>query len=329
MIDAETLVSLLSPAEAVEALERALLDGSAPGTTPARTSLRTSGGELLLMPAAGGRYAGVKLVSVAPGNFVHGLPRVQGVYVLFDAQTLTPLAMMDAAGLTTLRTPAVSALAVRHLLAPRSQQPDQRSDVGPARLLVLGTGPQAYAHVEAFTALFLFEDVTIAGRDRDRAQALAAWSAERCATAHALVGSAPFPELEAAVRAADVVLCATTSREPLIDDAWVADDAVVVAIGSHEPDARELPGALLHRATVVVESREAALREAGDVVLAAADLGTPAGGAGALIAGDLADLVRGNVPVPPGRPRVFTSVGEAWEDLAVAVAAYQASLDAG
>jgi len=111
------------------------------------------------------------------------------------------------------------------------------------------------------------------------------------------------------------VCCCTTAREPLFDGALVADHATVVAIGSHEPDARETDDELAARATVVVESRASALREAGDV------MGAIAAGAitaDALVA--LADLVRGDAAPDPGRPRLFKSTGMSWEDAVVAAA---------
>ena len=117
------------------------------------------------------------------------------------------------------------------------------------------------------------------------------------------------------VSAADIVCCATTAREPLFDGSLVADHATVVAIGSHEPDARETDDALARRATVVVESRTSALREAGDVIGAIA--------AGALREDELvtlADLVCGRVVADPQRPRLFKSTGMAWEDAVVASA---------
>ena len=115
-----------------------------------------------------------------------------------------------------------------------------------------------------------------------------------------------------AVREADVVVCTTSSAVPVVDDADVGDHAVAVAIGAHEPTARELPTALLARGFVVVESLAVARAEAGDVVLAEAELGRDVVGA------ELGALVRGDVDVPLDRPRVFKSVGEAWEDLSVA-----------
>jgi ornithine cyclodeaminase/alanine dehydrogenase-like protein (mu-crystallin family) len=204
---------------------------------------------------------------------VGGEPRIQGVCVVFDAATLAPIALVDGIALTNLRTAAVSALAVRRLAADDAR-----------RLLVFGRGPQAHAHVAAMRAVRPIEDVDMVGRDGGDASEL--------------------------VAAADVVCCCTTAREPLFDGSLVADHATVVAIGSHEPDAREVDDALAHRATVVVESRASALREAGDVIaagIAEADLVT------------LADVVRGG-GVDRGRPRLFKSTGMAWEDAVVASA---------
>jgi ornithine cyclodeaminase len=123
------------------------------------------------------------------------------------------------------------------------------------------------------------------------------------------------PRARDVLRAADVVVCATSARSPLFDAELIADTAVVIAVGSHEPDARELPGALCARATVVVEDVAAALREAGDVCLALAE--------GALQAADLVpmrDVITGRVLPDPGRPLVVKTVGMSWQDLVVAEA---------
>jgi ornithine cyclodeaminase/alanine dehydrogenase-like protein (mu-crystallin family) len=252
---------------AADALEAALLSGLDPEADAPRSALAVGAGELLVMPSAVGGHAAVKLVTVG------GEPRIQGVCVVFDAATLAPIALVDGIALTNLRTPAVSALAVRRLAADDAQ-----------RLLVFGRGPQARAHVAAMRAVRPIEHVDMVGRDGG--------------------------DIAALVAAADVVCCCTTAREPLFDGALVGDHATVVAIGSHEPDAREVDDALAHRATVVVESRASALREAGDVIaarIAEADLVT------------LADVVRGRA-VDRGRPRLFKSTGMAWEDAVVASA---------
>ena len=259
---------------AADALEVALAAGLDPEAGPPRGVLPVGDGELLVMPAAAGAYAAVKLVTVGPRE-----PRVQGVCVLFDAATLAPVALLDGIALTNLRTPAVSALAVRRLAAPDAR-----------RLVVFGRGPQARAHADAVAAVRQIEQVDLLGRDA--------------------------PDRDALVSAADVICCCTTAREPLFDGGLVAEHACVVAIGSHEPAARETDDALAARATVVVESRTSALREAGDVVGAIE--------AGVLRAEELVtlrDLVHG-AELPPG-PRLFKSTGMAWEDAVVAAAVYE------
>jgi ornithine cyclodeaminase/alanine dehydrogenase-like protein (mu-crystallin family) len=207
---------------------------------------------------------------------VGGEPRVQGVCVIFDGTTLAPLALVDGIALTNVRTAAVSALAVRHLAAPDAR-----------RLVVFGRGPQAHAHVRALRAIRPIEQVDMLGRS------------------HA--------DVEELVRAADIICCCTTAREPLFDGALVADHATVVAIGSHEPEARETDDGLAARATVVIESRTSALREAGDVIQA-----IEAGAASAEGLVTLAELVRGEAKPCADRPRFFKSTGMSWEDAVVA-----------
>jgi ornithine cyclodeaminase/alanine dehydrogenase-like protein (mu-crystallin family) len=302
-LDADAVAALLGPAEAVDALEAALRGGLDPEADPPRVAVPAGagGGELLLMPSASAGAVGVKLVSVAPENAARGLPRIQGVYVLFDPATLAPAALVDGIALTNLRTAAVSALAVRHLATAAAR-----------RLLVFGTGPQAWAHVGALRAVRPVEHVDVVARDRARLEAFAA----RCAGAG--LGAAVADAAIAALRGADLVVCATTAREPLFDSAALADDATVVAIGSHEPDAREVDEDLVARATVVVEARSAALREAGDVIAA-----VRARRCAPETLHPLDALVRGEVDVAPGYPRLFKSTGMAWEDAVLAAALHE------
>jgi ornithine cyclodeaminase len=261
----------LTFAEAADALEAALRAGLDPEADPPRSALDVGGGQLLVMPSGAARHPAVKLVTVG------GEPRIQGVCVVFDGDTLAPRALVDGIALTNLRTAAVSALAVRHLAVPDAR-----------RLLVFGRGPQAHAHAAAMRAVRPIEHVDLAGRD------------------HGDVGDL--------VARADIVCCCTTAREPLFDGACLAEHATVVAIGSHEPDARETDDALAARATIVVESRASALREAGDVIAAIA--------AGAITADRLVTLAElvGGVPIDQQRPRLFKSTGMAWEDAVVASA---------
>ncbi|MEU9148109.1 ornithine cyclodeaminase family protein [Streptomyces sp. NPDC048349] len=305
-LSAAGLAGLLTPADAADALADALLGGLDPESCPQRTALPVpGGGELLLMPAASGTYAGVKIAGVAPHNPARGLPRITGSYLLLDGPTLRPLALLDGAALTALRTPAVSALALRHL-APAGR---------PLRLVLFGSGPQAYGHLEAVLAVRELAEVVVVARDPEGGERLAAHA--RTLGPPARTGTAGD------VAGADLVVCCTTAREPLFDGRLVGPGATVVAVGSHEPSARETDTALVRRAAVYVESRAAALREAGDLLVAEAEGAIGPGH----ITGTLADLVTGRMPggARPSCPQLFKSVGMAWEDLAVAVAWFRAA----
>jgi ornithine cyclodeaminase/alanine dehydrogenase-like protein (mu-crystallin family) len=300
VLDAAAVRAALPMPAAIAALRSALRAGLDPEADPPRSVVPVRRGQLLLMPAEWGGYAGVKLASVAPANPAAGRPRVQGSYLLMDAETLSPLAVLDAVALTTIRTAAVSAVAVAQLAEP---------DAG--RLLVFGSGPQARGHVAALRAVRPVREVVVVSRDPDRAAAFAAECADGGLDTRA--GTA------AEVADADLIACCTTAREPLFDGAGLRSSATVVAIGSHEPDAREVDSTVVCRATVVVEARSAALREAGDVIAPVrAGLVEPASLIG------LAELVRGEAAAAAGRPRLFKSVGMAWEDLVIAASIYSA-----
>ncbi|WP_345461722.1 ornithine cyclodeaminase family protein [Actinoallomurus oryzae] len=287
MMNVETLPG---ESEAADVLERALRSGLDPEAGPARSVANVPAGQILLMPAAVPGYAGVKVATVAPGN--RGLPRIQGIYLLLDGETLTPVALLDGVALTSVRTPAVSAVAARHLAAPDASS-----------LVVFGTGPQAWGHVRALRAVRPLDQITVVGRSGTEE------FVARCREA-GLRASAGTPD---AVATADVIACCTTAREPLFPGALVPAHAVVIAVGSHEPTAREVDGNLVERSQVFVESRAAALREAGDLIIPGATRAPY----------NLAELVTGRAPLTEDRPRLFKSVGMAWEDLVVAVAAYE------
>lgn len=130
-ITADRVRERVSMADAVEGLDAALQAGFDPSTAPARSNLPLSHGSLLLMPAEAGDYVGVKIASVAPDNPAAGLPKIQGSYLFMSASTLAPLAMMEGAALTEIRTPALSALGVKHLAR----------EGAPLRVALFGTGP--------------------------------------------------------------------------------------------------------------------------------------------------------------------------------------------
>jgi len=307
LIDGDRMRAVMPPASAVAAIEAALRAGLDPAAEPARTIVDLTGGQLLLMPSESGTRAGVKVVSVAPGNSGRGLPRIQGVYLLLDAATLTPVALLDGTTLTALRTPAVSLAAVRPLLL---------GEGGPLRLAVFGAGPQAVGHVDALVdVLRPARQVTSVSYLVRRPGAATIPDLGGIATR---VLASTGPDADQAVSDADVIVCATTAREPLFDGRTVRETAAVIAVGSHEPDAREVDGNLALRAQVVVEDAGTATREDGDVVLAVAE--------GSLRPEDLVpmrDVVTGRRALSTDRPVLFTSTGMAWEDLVVACAVHE------
>ncbi|TFD75671.1 ornithine cyclodeaminase family protein [Cryobacterium fucosi] len=299
-ISADEVFARVSFGDAVVALDRALAAGLDPAKDFDRSVLDLTNGQLLLMPSESSDYAGVKIATVSPGNPALGKDRIQGVYLLMDASSLSPIALLDGAALTTLRTPAVSAVAADYLAPPRVEH-----------LLVFGSGPQAWGHIEAMRAIRSIERMTIVGRNPERTASLA--SRLRESGLRASVGTADQ------VADAQLIVCATTAREPLFDGTLVPDDSCTVAVGSHEPGARELPSALVGRAQLVVEDTSVALREAGNLLI---PIGEGLVEPGTLV--PMRYIVTGAASVDRSRPRVFSSSGMSWEDLVIAAEVFRA-----
>jgi ornithine cyclodeaminase/alanine dehydrogenase-like protein (mu-crystallin family) len=286
-------VGVLGWSDAIDTLRSALRAGLDPDSQPDRIISPLGSGQLLTMPATVGNRAGVKLVTIADQHEARTGQRINGLYVLFDAETLAPVATLDGAALTALRTAAVSALAV-DLLAPASAR----------RMLVFGTGSQAFGHIHAVRSVRAIERVGVVGRDPGRTAAFV-----QRLRAEGIDAAVADPT---AVVEADLVVCCTTAREPLFDGRLLSEHTVVLACGSHEPDAREVDSETVRRCGVLVESVALACAQAGDVVLAIAD--------GAITAADvvgLASLVRGQTAA---RPRLIKTVGMGWQDLVIAMA---------
>jgi ornithine cyclodeaminase/alanine dehydrogenase-like protein (mu-crystallin family) len=302
VIGAEELRARLPMAAAVDALEEAFrtLD---PTAGPLRTRLETPRGSLLLMPAFGEAGVGVKLVSLTPGNPERRLPFVQASYVLFDADTQAPEAVLEGSALTALRTAAVSGLATRFLA---------RDDA--ARLVIFGAGVQARSHLEAMCAVRAVTELVVVSRSREAAEALMNEGLGRGLRAR--LGE------PRAVGGAELICTCTTAEEPLFDGSLLPPGAHVNAVGSYRPETRELDTETVRRGRVVVETREVALAEAGELLIPIRDGIIDAGH----VASDLAEMVRGaEIRRSPEDVTVFKSVGMAFEDLVVA----RAVVDAG
>ena len=294
-VDAETLAHALPMTAAIDALEAAFGAERLP-EAPMRTHVETRAGTLLLMPAFGEPGVGVKLVTLTPSNPDRRLPFIHAVYVLFEAVGQSPVALLDGAALTALRTAAVSGLATRHLARAEA-----------SRLAIFGAGVQARSHLRAMLAVRPIEDVVVVSRTRERADALV-----KEGGVNARVG-APDD-----VGDRDLVCTCTTSATPVFDGSLLAPGTHVNAVGAYRPDLRELDTEAIERARVVVETREAAMEEAGDLLIAMKE--------GAIgedhVVADLAEVVNGvTVRRTAQDVTVFKSVGVAFEDLVVARAA--------
>jgi ornithine cyclodeaminase/alanine dehydrogenase-like protein (mu-crystallin family) len=295
MLDAAAVRRTLAPTGLVDALEEAFRRND-PSGAPLRTVLETDRGRLLLMPAWGTAGVGVKLVTLTPDNPAAGEPFIGALYVLFDPITQQPAAVLDGAELTARRTAAVSALATRHLARPDAH-----------RLVVFGAGVQARAHVEAMRAVRPIDEVVVIARTPAHAEELV----RAVDGIEARVGA---PE---DVASADIVCTCTTSPDPVVRGASLSAGVHVNAVGAYTPATRELDTEAVRRARILVETRQAALAEAGDLLIPIEE--------GAIgpehVQADLHALLNGaEVRVGPEDVTVFVSVGLAFEDLAVAAA---------
>lgn len=285
-LDEEKVRSLLTYEALIPAVERALIDLSAGKIQqPVRSVLRVPDHQGLfgLMPAIDDDLIAVKLVTFYEHNV--GQPTHQAVIQLLSAKTGEPLVAMDGRLITEMRTAAVSAVAVR-LLARKE-----------ARVLaILGSGVQARSHVQALRLVRSFDEVRVWSRTREHAQGFAdEW------------GATLMPTAEAAVRGADVVVSVASTREPLVLGAWLAEGALVCAVATVGKDKRELDDVAMG-GTIVVESRQPALRESGDILES-----------GAGITAEIGELLAGSQTVGnEAKWVIFKSLGVGATDLAAA-----------
>jgi ornithine cyclodeaminase len=255
---------------------------------------------LLLMPAwRSGGAIGLKTVTVFPGNGRRGLPAVLGTYILLDGASGRPRALIDGQALTVRRTAAASALASRFLSRPDSH-----------RLVMVGAGALAPHLVRAHSSVRPIAQVTVWNHRPRRAEELA-----ESLRAEGLAATASR-DLETAVRAADLVSCATLSTAPLVRGEWLSPGTHLDLVGGFTPQMREADDEALARAAVWVDTFEGALTEPGDI------LGPLASGALRRddIRGDLYGLAAGTTRVRQDDEEItlFKSVGTALEDLAAA-----------
>jgi ornithine cyclodeaminase/alanine dehydrogenase-like protein (mu-crystallin family) len=312
------LERLLPPADVIEAMAAMFrLHAEGRAVAPPRTGMPIDdGGVLLLMPAAASMadataVAGAKLVSVQPANRARGQPTLYATYVLVDGATGQPLAHLEGTYLTGVRTGATSALAARLLARPHAR-----------RVTCFGAGVQAGFQLACLAAVRPPERVAIIGRDPARARAFAVTMARRMAVPVEVAADS-----RAAVRDADIVICATTSATPVVFGADLSPGTHLDLVGAFRPGDREADTEALRRARVVVDTYDGALAGAGDVLIPIRE--------GAFdrthISAELAQVLTG---ARPGRASddeitIFKSVGWALEDLAAARLSYNRARSAG
>jgi ornithine cyclodeaminase/alanine dehydrogenase-like protein (mu-crystallin family) len=285
-LDEAAVRGVLRLEDLIPAMERALIDFSAGRVLqPVRSIIPLPQHNALMgiMPAVYGDIMGSKLVNVYPDNVALGVPTHQAIIAIFRSNTGEPLAMMDGRLITELRTAAVSAVATKLLASPDA-----------TTLAILGSGVQAQAHVRALALVRKFDEIRVWSRNPQHALALAR---EVGATA---------TSAEAAVHGADVVVTCTNSPDPVLRGAWLKPGVHINAVGAVGSTRRELDDDAM-RGAVVVDSRDAALQESGDVLLAKAE-----------IYAELGELLSGTRPMPKAEITVFKSLGLAVEDLATA-----------
>jgi ornithine cyclodeaminase len=244
---------------------------------------------------------GAKLVAVIGANQARGLPTHQASILLLDPETGALLALMDGRLITEMRTAAVSAVSVKYMA---------RRDA--SVLAILGSGVQARSHLAAFRLLRAFTEVRVWSPTPDHVQRFAAESP---------IPVRPCQDAPDAVREAGIVVLATASSTPVIEDAWVQPGAHVVSVGACRPNQREMDPALVARARLVVDSRDSAFQESGDIVL-----GIQEGRFGeSHVVAELGEVVPGAVPgrTSESQITVFKSLGLAVEDLVAAHLVYQ------
>jgi ornithine cyclodeaminase len=296
----DDVVAALSPQDCAEAMAEVLVaHARGDALMPLRFMVPFEGaaGFMGLMPAWRGGSDPVfalKSLAVMPGNPALGLDSHQGTVTLFDGQVGAPRAILDASAITAVRTAAVSAVATRVLA---------REDV--RVLAILGAGVQGKAHLDALLPVREFEDVRVFAPNQEHARAVAGGRATVAASA------------EDAVRGADVVVTATSSREPVVRHDWLKVGAHINAVGATVPSARELDLDTVVACALFCDSRESLQGEAGEYRQAVEQ---------GAIAGD--DHVRASLGevlagISPGRTSegeltVFRSLGLAVEDLAAA-----------
>jgi len=312
IISAADVRRLLPMSRCIPATREAMtLTSDGRAVQPIRTKMDAPGGRGLLsmMPGAliDPAQLGIKVITVFPGNFGTGVASHQGMILLFDPQTGSPVAVVDGREVTAIRTGAASAVATDVLARPDAET-----------LAIFGYGEQATAHIEALSQVRPFERVLVWGRDGDKARAFAHEQAE-----HSGLPVEVRDQAQDLAREADVLCMTTAAAEPYFQGAWLRPGQHLNVVGSSIPTTAEVDVATIAGARVYADFRDSALALGGDIrraIEAGADPET-------LIVGEVGGVILGRTEgrCGPDDITLFKSLGMVSEDLTAAWAAYEAA----
>lgn len=315
ILRAEEIGLLLPMHDCIDVMERAMRAASAGSVdTPSRIIAPLADGQsfFILMPGAMQEppLYGAKVVSLHPGNPAQGKPAVRGFVTLFDYRSGAPMAIMDGARITAIRTAAASALATREL-----SRPDAASHG------IFGAGVQAATHLEAIACVRDIEVVKVWGRNFEKAKLFANRQTAKTGLNVTAVREAP----EAA--ACDIVSLVTNAPEPVLKGEWLTPGSHLNLVGAHEAGDREADSDTLARSAIYVDSREGALREAGDILIPVSE--------GRIspesIVGEIGEVLNGAAPgrTDPTQLTLYKSLGIVAQDLFAAWQVYRTAREQG
>jgi ornithine cyclodeaminase/alanine dehydrogenase-like protein (mu-crystallin family) len=304
-LDEKQVRKHLFMADLIPAMEKALIDFSAGKVTqPVRQVIPVDppGGFYGMMPALTPEGLGQKIVTFYPPNAEKNLPTHMATILLNDPQTGAPLAVMDGRLITEMRTAAVSAAATKLLASPDAKI-----------LAILGSGVQARSHVEALRLVRQFEEIRVWSPNKSHAEQFAKEIGVKAMSA------------EDAIRDADVVVTVTSSKTPVLQGKWLKPGCHVNAVGACRPDWRELDDDAI-RNVLFVDSREAAMKESGDVILSRAKIYAELGEALAGSPQDASVRLADKIDSRANETTIFKSLGMAVEDIAAALLVYRSAI---
>ena len=314
-MDADEVTAACPMADCIDEMADVFaLYGQGKVDSPLRSRLAVPSGDVLIMPSMAKRAAAeasVKVVSIFPNN-KGGVPSINAVTILVDGETGEPKGMLSGGVLTAIRTGAVSGLSCRYLARKDAET-----------LGIVGAGGMAYQQVNGVVSeLRSIRKVRIFSIDPAGSKALA----KRCKDSLG-VEAQVVEKVEMCVRGSDVLVTATTSKTPVFRGSAVEDGTHVIAMGSYKPEAREVDSDFASRASIFVDSKEAALEEAGDLLIPIKE-GRLSKSA---IKAELSELVSGKKRGRASRSEVtfFKCVGLAFEDNAAGWLAYRRALKLG